>query len=68
MPLWKLMRRRRRAEILERQRSSQILTSDPFMISEEQAIRSVEMARWAAELQKFWLSSWERHQQDKEPD
>jgi hypothetical protein len=36
------------------------LISDPFALSTVQAARSVEMARWAAELQKFWLSSWER--------
>jgi hypothetical protein len=42
------------------------LISDPFAISGEQATRSVEMARWAVELQKFWLSSWEKHRQQEE--
>jgi len=40
------------------------VTSNPFDITEEKAIRSVEMARWGAQLQKFWLSSWEKHRDD----
>jgi hypothetical protein len=40
------------------------VTSNPLDITEAQAIRSVEMARWGAELQKFWLNSWEKHRGD----
>jgi|ERR1039458_4323746 chemotaxis methyl-accepting protein methylase len=42
------------------------LLSDPFQITEEQANRTVEMAWWAAELQKFWLSSWEKHRDEQQ--
>ena len=41
------------------------LISNPFAISDKEATRSVEMARWAAELQRFWLSSWERHRHEE---
>jgi AbiV family abortive infection protein len=41
------------------------LISDPFAISKEQATRSVEMAWWAANLQRFWKSSWERHRNEQ---
>ena len=40
------------------------LTASPFEITEEQAIRSVEMARWGADLQSYWLTSWEKHRND----
>jgi len=36
------------------------LSSDPLGIPEEQAAYWVELARWAAELQKFWSASWEK--------